>query len=213
MFTLKGRQDGFRLLLPKDFIPKHVEEKYSKILQEGRSFIVKPIDFLNETIQKVQVLGFNNASMAQVQPRRGEVPAGSNRIRQNQFMHSGSDTIYRSPVNPESLIDKTLNITFRHTLGYLNYFILFESFLHFYSRDVKSSELPKLFQIELMNGKGSIYARINIKDPMIDGIDMLDFDYTQPIAQSQTFNMIIKYSDFEYEFVQAEESNWNGEVE
>ena len=64
-----------------------------------------------------------------------------------------------------------------------------------------------------MNGKGSIYARINIKDPVIDGIDMLDFDYTQPIAQSQTFNMIIKYSDFDYEFVQAETSNWNGEVE
>ena len=33
MFTLKGRQDGFRLLLPKDFIPKPVEEKYAKILQ------------------------------------------------------------------------------------------------------------------------------------------------------------------------------------
>ena len=44
-------------------------------------------------------------------------------------------------------------------------------------------------------------------------LDMLDFDYTQPTAQSQTFNMIIKYSDFEYEFVEAEASNWNGEVE
>ena len=64
-----------------------------------------------------------------------------------------------------------------------------------------------------MNSKGSVYARINIKDPIIDGIDMLDLDYTQPIAQSQTFNMIIKYSDFEYEFVQAESLNWNGEVE
>ena len=28
MFTLKGRQDRFRLLLPKDFIPKQIEEKY-----------------------------------------------------------------------------------------------------------------------------------------------------------------------------------------
>ena len=70
-----------------------------------------------------------------------------------------------------------------------------------------------MFQVELLNGKGSVYARINIKDPIIDGIDMLDFDYTQPMAQSQTFNMIIKYSDFEYEFVEAESSNWNGEVE
>ena len=106
MFTLKGRQDGFRLLLPKDFIPKPVEEKYAKILQESRSFIVKPIDFLNETIQKVQLLGFNNASMNQVQTRRGDVPVGSNRIQHKRFMHAGTDTIYRSPANPESLIDK-----------------------------------------------------------------------------------------------------------
>lgn len=213
MFTLKGRQDGFRLLLPKEFIPKHVEEKYSKILQEGRSFIVKPIDFLNETIQKVQVLGFRDASVNQVQPRRGDVPAGTIRIQQNRFMYAGTDTTYRSPANPESIIDKTMNVTFKHTLGYLNYFILFESFLYFYSRDVKSSELPKLFQVELLNHKGSVYARLNIKDPIIDGIDMLDFDFSQPIAQSQTFNVIFKYSDFEYEFVQAETKNWNGEVE
>ena len=70
-----------------------------------------------------------------------------------------------------------------------------------------------MFQVELLNSKGSVYARINIKDPIIDGIDMLDFDYTQPIEQSQTFNVIIKYSDFEYEFVEAESSNWNDEVE
>ena len=118
--------------------------------------------------------------MVQVQTRRGDVPIGSNRIQQNRFMHAGTDTIYRSPANPESLIDKTVNITFRHTLGYLNYFILFESFLYFYSRDARSKDLPKMFQVELLNGKGSVYARINIKDPIIDGIDMLDFDYTQP---------------------------------
>ena len=64
-----------------------------------------------------------------------------------------------------------------------------------------------------MGAGGGGCARRDIEEPMIDGIDMLDFDYTQPIAQSQTFNMIIKYSDFEYEFVEAESSNWNGEVE
>ena len=31
MFTLKGRQDRFRLLLPKDFIPKQVEEKFKNL--------------------------------------------------------------------------------------------------------------------------------------------------------------------------------------
>ena len=33
MFGLKGRQDAFRLLLPKEFIMPEVEEKYSEILR------------------------------------------------------------------------------------------------------------------------------------------------------------------------------------
>jgi hypothetical protein len=52
-----------------------------------------------------------------------------------------------------------------------------------------------------------------LQHPIINGIDMLSFDYTQPIAQSQTFQVVFKYSNFDYQFVQQLESNRNGEVE
>ena len=45
---------------------------------------------------------------------------------QAQFAHSASEYVYRSQLSPIALVDKTLNITFRHTLGFLNYFLLFE---------------------------------------------------------------------------------------
>lgn len=213
MFTLRGRQDGFRLLLPKEFIPKQIEEKYTKILQENRSFIIKPIDFINETIQKIEVLGFNNATINQEQPGRGAPVSKPYRVAENNFMHGMSSTAYRSSANPQALIDKTLNVTFRHTLGYLNYFILFESFLYHYSRDSKTSELPKQMTIDLMNEHGSIYAKIVLDMPLIDGIDMLSLDYSQPVAQSQTFQVVFKYTSFDYQFIEAERSNYNGEVE
>lgn len=213
MLSLRGRQDKFRLQFPKEFIPKIVEEKYAKILREQHGFITKPIEFLNESIQKIEMLGFNNASVTQDFTRHGEPMIHPNRVKENYFPHSASTVVYRAATNPESLIDKTLNITFRHTLGYLNYFILFESFMFLYSRDTKNKELPKELYVDLFNHKGSVYSRIILKDPIIDGMDMLSFDYTQPIAQSQTFNIIIKYSDFEYQFIQAEQSDYNGEVE
>lgn len=213
MFTLRGRQDGFRLLLPKEFIPKQVEEKYSKILQEKRSFIIKPIDFVNETIQKIEVLGFSNATINQDQPGRGEPLYKHERISENNFMHGMSAVSYRSSANPQALIDKTINVIFRHTLGYLNYFILFESFLYHYSRDTKNSELPKEMSVDLLDNRGAIYAKIVLKYPLIDSMDMLSLDYTQPIAQSQTFQVIFKYSAFDYQFIEAERSNYNGEVE
>ena len=213
MFTLRGKQDGFRLLLPKNFIPKQIEEKYSKILQEKRSFIIKPIDFLNETIQKVEVLGVTNASIIQEQPGIGEPVFREKRIQENKFLHGMSSVPYRSSANPLALIDKTINITFRHTLGFLNYFLIFESFMYQYSRDMKNGELIDELSVDLLNEHGAIYAKLVLKNPIIDGIDMLSLDYSQPIAQSQTFQVIFKYSSFDYQFIEAERVNENGEVE
>ena len=204
MFGLKGRQDGFRLLLPKDFICPEIEEKYTKVVTERRGFYVKPIDFLNETIQKVQVLGFTNAVIQQKQSNTGTqfIRLSEDRKAQNDFMYPSTDYNYRSPSSPLDLIDRTLNIEFRHTLGYINYFLLYENFWYQFTRDRMYGELPSNFNIDLINENGSIFATIVLESPMVNGMDMLDFDYTQPIAQSQTFKVEFKYSNIQFKFIE-----------
>jgi hypothetical protein len=202
MFGLKGRQDGFRLLLPKEFLVPEVEEKYAGILKEKLGYFDSPIDFLNETIQKVNVLGFQDGTMTQDQPVKGAEPTmKQNRIKQNQFQYAGSQFNYRSGVPPIQLTDKTFNITFRHTLGYLNYFMSFENFWYQFSRDMNYDDMMQMLPIEILNERGEAYARIKLFYPMINSMDMLEFDYSQPIAQSQTFNIEFKYSDFDLEFI------------
>lgn len=208
MLALKGRQDRFLVTLPKEIIPKDVEKKYAEMLTEKRSFITKPIDLLNETIQRVEVLGVTNASVIQRQQGRA-IETFSNKT----MVHSNSDVAYRSPDNPLSLIDKTINITFRHILGYINYFLLFESFLKTYERETKYKDMAKYITVDLLGTNGSVYARLMLLDPIIDGIDMLSLDNTQPVAQSQSFNVSIKYSNFDYQFIKPDLANWNGEVE
>lgn len=205
MFTLPAKKDGFRLLLPKEIIPEEIEEKYTNILTQTNSFYKKPIDFLNESIQKIQVLGFNGGTVAQGQTQRGKPIRTPSRTEENWLLHANTDINYRSVANPEALIDKTLNIDFRHTLGYVNYFLLFESFMYQYTRDTEyKPDLDYQFNIELYNERGSVYSRIVLFDPLIDGIDMLDFDYSQPLAQSGTFKVIFKYSSFDYQFINTD---------
>jgi len=202
MFALRGRQDYFRLNFPKEFIVPEIEEKYSKVLQEKHSFITTPIDFINETIQSVQVLGFNDATIEQQQTGRGTYANSQNRIMQNKFLHTSSGINYRSETNPINLIDKTLNVNFRHTLGFINYFLLFENFFWLYSRDTGYDQLiPNLF-VDIMDNIGNIYSRIEIIHPVISALDMLDLNYTQPLAQSQTFQMIFKYSNLDFQFIE-----------
>lgn len=207
MFGLKGRQDGFRLLFPKEFLVEEVYEKYSKILKEKHGYFLTPIDYLNESIQKVNVLGFQNGTIQQQQTTRGSEPTmDPSRIEQNKFLYGGSDFSYRASVSPVSLTDRTFNVTFRHSLGYLNYFIIFENFWYLFSRDMKYEDMMQRISIDLFNEIGEVYSRIVLFYPMINSMDMLEFDYTQPIASSATFNVEFKYSDFDFEFVDISNS-------
>lgn len=201
MFTLNARQDLFRLTLPDDFIAKEINEKYSKIINDNKSFIRRPIDFLNETIQSVQVLGFVDGTVQQQQSAKGSPIINQNRKLENQFMHTSTDYNYRSEKNPLALIDKTLNIFFRHTLGFLNYFLIFENFFYLYSRDRKYREMPDQIPIDIMNNRGEVYSRIIVIDPVINGIDMLDLNYNAPNEAMSTFKVEFKYSNIDYVFI------------
>lgn len=203
MFTLPPKKDGFRFLLPKELIPEEIEEKYTKILVDAKSFITKPIDFLNETIQKVQVLGIQSGTIEQQQTdSRSYI-----RLPKNVYGIQGGSSphMYRNANSPLALIDKTINIDFRHTLGYVNYFMMFESFWYMFARDYNYfKDLDFKFTIDLLNDRGSIYSRIVLSQPLMDGMDMLDFDFTQPLGQGSTFRCIFKYSDIDYEFLQGD---------
>lgn len=205
MFSLKSRQDAFRLLLPNEFICDEINEKYQRILIAKNSFYTTPIDFVNETIQKVDVLGFNNATIQQQQSYNGHPVIDKSRIKENEFMYPSGEYTYRNAVSPLSLIDKTIRITFRHTLGFLNYFMLFENFIYQYTRDRYYKDITYQFNIDLFNERGSIYARIVLDSPFIHSMDMLSFDYTQPVAQSQTFNMEFNYSNVDFQFIEVED--------
>lgn len=205
MFSLKGRQDLFKITLPDEFIPEQINEKYSKLINEYNSFIHRPIDFLNESIQGVEILGFTQAAVVQQQHGTGNWASRQSTIEANKFLHAASDVAYRAEMNPLNLIDKTLRVTFRHTLGFINYFLLLESFWTLYQRDTSSKQLPQFITIDIFSDIGTTLSKIKIYDPIIDGIDMLQLNYTQPIAQSQTFNCEMKYSNIEFEFVDNKE--------
>ena len=127
MFTLKGRQDLFKLTLPDNFIAEEINDKYAKIIQANKSYTYKPIDFLNETIQSVQVLGFNEGSVQQMQQGTGKPIIKDWRVEQNRFPHTAFEYNYRAEKNPLALLDHTLNIyfTLRFKARYFNILIIF----------------------------------------------------------------------------------------
>ena len=153
-------------------------------------------------------MGFNGGTISQQQSSRGEKPLfNKERQKENNFMYPSTDFNYRSEVSPIALTDRTMNVEFRHTLGYLNYFMLFENFWYLFSRDTKTSDINDYFSVDILNEMGSVYSRIMIYHPLINAMDMLSFDYTQPVAQAGSFKIEFKYSNFDFEFIDLVEYN------
>ena len=59
--------------------------------------------------------------------------------------------------------------------------------------------------VDILNNKGEVYSRIIISSPLINSMDMLGLNYTQPIASSETFRVEFKYSNIDYQFIQMKE--------
>ena len=62
MLSLSPRYDLFKFELPKTFLPKEVTEKYQKLLA-ATGVVSKPIDYLNESIQGINIPGISDLTI------------------------------------------------------------------------------------------------------------------------------------------------------
>lgn len=105
----------------------------------------------------------------------------------NRFNHPSAEQYYRSARNPLSMVDKTFVITFRHTLGFWNYFFMFEAFFYQTLRDTESDSdtLKTNFNVEILNSPaGEVISKVVIKEPVIEQIDALDLSYQKVRPES-----------------------------
>lgn len=202
MLSLNANKDNWQLIFDSDFVPEEIKNKYTKVLSLKKSFITDPVSFVNESVQKIQVLGFSGASFQQPQTTVGYPLRDQTRTAENYFQHAASDVNYRSVANPIQIIDKTLNVQFRMDQGFLNYFIIFESFFYKYCRDTTYEDLDQFFVINIYNELNEVYCRIKLYHPIIDSMDMLDLDFSNVKPTQDTFQVVFKYTNIEFEFIE-----------
>jgi hypothetical protein len=196
MLSLSPRYDLFKFALPKDFIPDEVNEKYQKILSRNAGVLTSPIEYLNESIQGINIPGMTGLTIDQQQHSHNANPLGK--------LHTNVEPIhqntYKTSANPLENIDKEITITFRFNQGFYNYFILYESIFWKICKPLNYKNEEVLY-IELLDETGKIMARIKFFDCHIDGIDGLDFTYNKIERDSSTFNIKFKFNNIDFVFI------------
>ena len=200
MLSLSPRFDQFRFTLPKDFLPRIVEERFRTVLNKEPGVVVTPIDYLNESIQSISLPGMDGLSIEQDQHESHPVTRSLNKFGRIN-VEPVHKTTYQSSGNPLEKLDKQFKITFRLNQGLYNYFMIYETIFHRYAKTDGTRDHDPVFQIYLLDEDGTAISCILLKNLVIDGIDGLDFNFSKVERESTTFEVRFKYNNIDFQFV------------
>jgi hypothetical protein len=207
MLSLTPRFDLFKFLLPIDFIPTEIDNKYREILLQNAGVIQSSIDYLNESIQSITIPGISDLNISQQQISHNKIKRTSERLGRINTEPTHEQT-YISADNPLAKISKEFKVTFRLNQGLYNYFMIYETIFYRYLKDINHQQ-DKLFMIDILDETGKITSRIKLFDVFIDGIDGLDFTYSKVDRESNTFDVTFKFNNIDFVFIEEDEMELN----
>lgn len=196
MLSLSPRYDLFRILLPKDFLPKEVNAKWQKHFSKDAGVLTTPIDYLNESIKGVTFPGIQDLVTTQNQHSSNPVVRTNKRINVEPNQNNSTYSV----ANPLDRINREITITFRLNQGLYNYFMLYETIFYRVCKQHLYKDGDDLV-MDILSESGSVMARVFFYQCHIRGLDGLDFSYDKIERQSDTFTMTIAFNNIDIEFI------------
>lgn len=193
--SLTPRYDLVRFHLPKTFLPKDIEEKYTKILQSDPNIICSAIDYLNESIQAITMPGISELTSTQQQHGSNNIVRNGKRIN----VEPNHEITYLTTGNPLEKIEKEFTVTFRTNQSLTNYFMLYETAFYYACKEYDLDCEPVMY-IEILNEDGEIISKVSYMDVHLDGIEGLNFNYSKIERETNTFDVKFKFNNINFEY-------------
>ena len=174
---LNSRNNLFNFQFPRTFIPKEVADKYKKYLNRmPGNIITEPIDFINYSIQGVSIPGISFDPVTQ-SPNDGTI-------------------IYKRGALPiQNLIERQFTVTMQLLDGFINYWIMQDTLLYYYSKAVKEGSIDDI-KLQVLDAEGIHVASVVFEKPIMNTISELELNMSQNIAEFNTFTIDFHYNKF-----------------
>ena len=174
---LNSRNNLFNFRFPRTFIPKEVVDKYHKYLNRmPGNIITEPIDFINYSIQGVQLPGI---SFDPIQ----------------QSPNDGTITYHRGAIPIQNTIERQFTVEMQLLDGYINYWIMQDTLLYYYSRAKKEPFINDL-KLQILDAEGIHIMSAVFEKPILNSISELELNMSSNIADFNTFSLNFFYNKF-----------------
>ena len=178
---LNSKQNSFYFIFPKGFFPSTITDKYLPYIKKQSIPYDNIQNYVNSTIQSIGFPGMSIDSVEQIRPL-------------------GKKITYKSATPVQDLFSKDFNVQFRLVDGFINYFIMMDTILHFLnfaSDQIFIQNLP----VRIMDSEGNIVISVTFKEVTLTSFSEFELNYTSNAAQDATFNVGFKanYIDIVFE--------------
>lgn len=174
---LNSRNNLFNFKFPRHFIPKEVADKYRKYLNRMPGNVIEePIDYINYSIQGVALPGISFDPIEQA-PNDGTVT-----------YHRGAQPI-------QNLIERQFTVEMQLLDGYINYWIMQDTLLYYYSRQNRSPFADDL-KLQILDAEGIHIMSAVFEKPIMNSISELELNMSTNIAEFSTFTLNFYYNKF-----------------
>ena len=183
---LQNRNDLFKVELPRVFIPKEIKDRYAPYIFRMPTPVTDVSDLVNYSIQSITIPNFNYQPVEQVKPGYYEQAKGT--VRK-----------FRQALSPEMLIDRSFSITFQLLDGNVNYWIMLETFFHYYDFQTKE---PYTFNIpvRIFDAEGICMYTSTFKDCLFTGLNEFTMSYSEITPEFRTFTANFAFNDMQIDF-------------
>lgn len=174
---LNSRSNLFNFKFPKNFIPKEVADKYKPYLNRMPGNIIEePIDFINYTIQGINIPGVSFTPS-------------------EQNFNDGTTKFTRGYIPIQNLVNRELTIKMQLLDGFINYWILTDTLLYHYNKDNTKPFIDDL-KLQLLDAEGIHVMSVVFEKPIMNSISELDLNMAENVADFSTIDISFFYNKF-----------------
>jgi hypothetical protein len=174
---LNSRSNLFNFKFPKNFIPKEVADKYRPYLNRMPGNIIEePIDFINYTIQGINIPGVSFTPS-------------------EQNFNDGTTKFTRGYIPIQNLVNRELTIKMQLLDGFINYWILTDTLLYHYNKDNTKPFVDDL-KLQLLDAEGIHVMSVVFEKPIMNSISELDLNMAENVADFSTIDISFFYNKF-----------------
>ena len=174
---LSSRNNLFNFKFPRKFIPKEVNDKYLAYLNRMPGNVIsESIDYVNLGVQGFSFPGIEFDPVTQQD-------------------NDGSVRYHRGALPIQNTITREFTVEMQLFDGYINYWIMQDTLLYYYSKTEKKKYTPDL-KLQILDAEGIHIMSAVFEKPILKKISELELNMSSNVAEFQTFTLDFVYNKF-----------------